>query len=453
MVISGKVFAMFFQKPRRRRQQLGQDNHRDMTSAAEVLETRRVLAAPADPVEIADVIYHDPNSTGVYLTPVADAIQYEVWASDAAFRQTYVGSGTSGGSGGILNPVFPSSQLRYKDTIRVGYLLTTNTGSGNRLRLWARALNDDGVGPWGPPLNLIVGDGQPRDQVQLDVTALYTGSGQQTVPLSWPSRENFGATRYEIWGNHDGTRLINEETTSSEFQSEELETGLYKIWVRAESDVYNAPWSKPMLVAVGADRPEVTGPVINEAPLRPRITWSAGLDGLNYQVWVQAEGQGVVINETGVTGTSYTPTTDLSDGLYSAWVRQVTDSGEALPWSSRYRFAVGVSRLPETPVLQLTPNLNGDDVEDYRAIFTWNAAANAARFELHISRRFDGVKVFGADDLTGTTYTTPALPSGIYRAWLRSIGANGELSLWSEAYVQFEVIGSGPRDGQVILFD
>ena len=426
--------------------------HTDVTSAAEVLETRRVLAAPMDPVEITDVIYDEPTLTSVILTPVTDATHYEVWVSDAAFRQRYVGNGRTIGS----EPTFHSRHLRFTDaggSIDASHKLDTNTGSGNRLRLWARALNDDGAGPWGPPLNLIVGGGQPRDQVQLDVTGLYTGSEQQTVPLSWPSRENFGATRYEIWGNRDGTRVINEETTSSEFQSEELETGLYKVWVRAESDVYNAPWSRPMLVAVGADRPELTGPVINEAPLRPEITWSAGLDGLNYQVWVQAEGQGVVINETGVTGTSYTPSTDLADGIYSAWVRQVTDSGEALPWSSRYRFAVGVSRLPETPVLQLTPNLNGDDVEDYRAIFTWNAAANATRFELHVSRRFDGVKVFGADDLTGTTYTTPVLATGSYRAWLRSIGANGELSLWSEAYVEFTVIRGPRRAGEVVLFD
>ena len=162
---------MFFRNPRRRRQRRGHIIHTDVTSAAEVLETRRVLAAPVDPVEIADVIYHDPGSTGVYLTPVADATQYEVWVSDAAFLQRYVGNGRTIGS----EPTFYSRQLRFTDaggSIDASHKLDTNTGSGNRLRLWARALNDDGAGPWGPAFNLIVGGGQPRDQVQLDVTAL-----------------------------------------------------------------------------------------------------------------------------------------------------------------------------------------------------------------------------------------------------------------------------------------
>lgn len=440
---------MFFRKPKRRRQRRGHIIHTDVTSAAEVLETRRVLAAPVDPVVITGVEYPSGSTTYVTFDAVGDATRYELWVSDASFRNGLVPEGRGSTT---RQEFFSNDDLRYNRE-----LLTID---GRRLRLWARGVNDDGAGPWGPAFNMIVGGVDPWDQVRLNESAVYLGFGKQTVsaswnPLIWNRWDAAGllATRYEIWANHDGTRVINEETTSSEFQSEELETGLYKIWVRAESEVYNAPWSKPMLVAVGADRPELTGPVINEAPLRPEITWSAGLDGLNYQVWVQAEGQGVVINETGVTGTSYTPTTDLADGLYSAWVRQVTDSGEALPWSSRYRFAVGVSRLPETPVLQLTPNLNGDDVEDYRAIFTWNAAANATRFELHISRRFDGVKVFGADDLTGTTFTTPVLATGGYRAWLRSIGANGELSLWSEAYVDFSVLSGPNRAGEVVLFD
>jgi hypothetical protein len=163
------------------------------------------------------------------------------------------------------------------------HILDSLTFPGARRRVWIRAGNDDGFGPWGPATDFIL-PGTPEDTPVLNVT------------------------RNSFYG--------------------------------------------------GAAPPEVTAPIQNEAPTRPEITWSAGVPGVPYQLWVQNE-NGVLINQSAITGTSFTPDNDLADGVYSAWVRQLPANGQPLPWSSRYQFAVGQSSLPEVPVLGFTPNLNG----------------------------------------------------------------------------------------------
>ncbi len=430
---------MFNRQRNSRRSRRRRAKHGLIAALCETMEVRRVLAAPVDPVVITDVQYPDPSGTLVNFTPIDGAERYDIWVSDASYQPRLAQGGTGVASGDSFTHAALGNST----------LLTIQSNPGRRLRAWLRGVNDDGAGPWGPAFHILIPGSPPRDQVQFssNASAAYSGEGQPNLALEWDSLELFGASRYEIWADLNGTRVVNDETTAAEFQSADLETGLYKVWVRGESDAFNGPWSRSMLIAVGADRPEITGPVQNEAPLRPEITWSAGLEGLDYQVWVQND-DGVIINQAGITGTSFTPESDLAQGLYSVWVRQVSDSGTALPWSSRYRFAVGESRLPGTPVLQFTANLNGDSVEDFRAIFTWDAAANVDHYELFISRWFDGVQVFGSEDLTGTEYVTPVLESGIRRAWLRGIGANGELGVWSN-FIQFEVQAT---NGEVVLW-
>lgn len=309
------------------------------------------------------------TTTIVDWDPIPTADRYEHWF-------TLVGFSGTGRASGHNDPITTDSRF---EGSRVGssgaHILDSLTFSGARRRVWIRAGNDDGFGPWGPATDFIL-PGTPEDTPVLNVT------------------------RNSFYG--------------------------------------------------GAAPPEVTAPIQNEAPTRPEITWSAGVPGVPYQLWVQNE-NGVLINQSAITGTSFTPDNDLADGVYSAWVRQLPANGQPLPWSSRYQFAVGQSSLPEVPVLGFTPSLNGDAVEDRRAIFTWDAAANATRYELFISQSRTGNLVLRKDDITATNVTTEALSNvgegGRYRAWLRSIGPNGEESQWSE----FVPISIHSDTGEVFL--
>ncbi len=66
----------------------------------------------------------------------------------------------------------------------------------------------------------------------------------------------------------------------------------------------------------------------------PTLTWTAVTDAARHELWVsRLDGGGVVINETQLTGTSYTPLSNLVPRAYRAWVRAVSSTGQVGPWS------------------------------------------------------------------------------------------------------------------------
>lgn len=395
----------------------------------ESLEIRQLLAAPQDPVVIQSVNFSE-TTTIIDWDPVDGADRYEHWFTLVGFS----GTGPIGrhGNNVVTDPHFEGSRT---DGVSSSYLSPLHF-PGARRRVWIRAGNEDGFGPWGPGRDFILPGTPPDDKPKLNTiwTSFYWNANSFTV--SWDSLvQSQGAATHEIWVAKDGTRVVNTEVTAGTFTAEGLDPGIYRFWVRGKSDQLIGAWSDGLTIAVGSTQPQLNGPILNQAPTRPEISWTAGVSDVPYHLWVQNE-SGVVINQSNISGTTFTPDSDLADGVYSAWVRQIPASGQPLPWSPRYQFAVGQSRLPEVPELTLIPNENGDAVEDGRAIFTWNAAANAVRYEIYISNRYNGNLILRLNDLTGTEFITDVLGEpgvgGRYRAWLRSIGANGELSLWSE---------------------
>lgn len=407
----------------------------------EQLETRRLLVAPQDPVVVQSVEF-TATTTIVDWDSVPNTSRYEYWFTTVGFAGT-------GRSPGHNDPF--TTETRFEGA-NVGNAnldaLNPSNFPGRRYRVWIRGGSEDGFGPWGPGRDFVL-PGTPADKPDLNVprNSFYGGTDSFTVP--WTSLvEAQNADTHEIWVAKDGQRIVNEEQVGATYTSGTLDPGIYRFWVRGESDQLTGAWSDGLTIAVGSDQPELTGPVVNEAPNRPEFTWDTGVPGVPYQLWVQNE-NGLLINQSAIAGTSLTPDADLADGVYSAWVRQVPANGQPLPWSSRYQFAVGQSSLPEIPVLQFTENLNGDAVEDRRAIFSWDAAANTARYELFIADTDTGIAVVRRSDITDTAFTTDVLPANTYRAWLRSIGPNGEVSLWSE-FIQF---GVASDTGEVILFN
>ncbi len=412
-----KIRSLLRQQRRRRRITT------PILGSCELLEIKRLLAAPQDPVVVQSVEFTESRTVIIDWPDVEGADRYEHWFTVVAF------SG-SGRMGALENNIVTESRFEGTGIGRQGWEFALQR-PGRRVRLWVRAGNDDGFGPWGPAENFII-PGTPRDKPVLNVTVNSYYGGMDSFTVAWESQ---GAATHEIWVAKDGARVVNTEVTAGTFTAEGLDPGIYRFWVRGKSDQLIGAWSDGLTIAVGSTQPQLDGPVLNQAPTRPEISWTAGVSDVPYQLWVQNE-SGVVINQSNLSGTTFTPDSDLADGVYSAWVRQIPASGQPLPWSPRYQFAVGQSRLPEVPELTLIPNENGDAVEDGRAIFTWNAAANAVRYEIYISNRYNGNLILRLNDLTGTEFITDVLGEpgvgGRYRAWLRSIGANGELSLWSE---------------------
>ena len=114
-------------------------------------------------------------------------------------------------------------------------------------------------------------------------------------------------------------------------------------------------WSVPQDFNVGG-QPIVLGPLGSTSYRTPTFAWSPVQGANSYQLWVsKRDGSGVVINLTNLTGTSYTPATNMAPSDYRVWVRAVSTTGTLSSWSLYVDFTVTM----DEPSLKL---LNADEL-------------------------------------------------------------------------------------------
>lgn len=261
-------------------------------------------------------------------------------------------------------------------------------------------------------------------------------------------------SRYELWVNQFSpvvkARIIHQQFLTGSSNTFEALAGLpigsYRAWVRAFDDNSVAgDWSAGVQFTIG--RAEVTGPApVTHATLdrTPTITWNS-LGAPQTELWVtQLSG----VNESGAPltaprriiyeplapGESFTPTTDLPNGVYRIWVRPIADDGEAGLWSRSYDLAVEYGTGPAL----ISPSVRETDRTPE---FVWNAIDGADHYELWVNdatrgvaRRIHNVDVPHVDGVQTINYTDPdALPlrTGTYRWWVRAFSDTNEATAWS----------------------
>jgi hypothetical protein len=451
------VFSDYF-FPRQRRRK----SFRTSAAAIDALEQRQLLTVPGA-INVTEAVLGTGDSflhrpVVVQWEPDAAADSYEYWISDGQnnysdpLSRPYIGS-------------VAGTQLEFNGGIV--------TSPGFEIGVWIRGINDEGAGSWSAKQPVIVPDGlapgvpQANQNNGPSVNANSSYYIPSTTNLRFdvaPARDTdeVGETQdVDGWLSRDGEVLSSRgeyflptgrsgDRTALTFDyhldsGNDIPSGLYRVWFRGRNGVGVSDWTEPVTIGVGGSQPEITGPSSNSQPARPEITWSEGVPGTDYQIWIQPQGGSVLISEGGISGTSYTPDVDLENGIYYAYVRQVADSGGSLPWSSRFQFEVGTSTLPQVPQLTLVPNTLEDELENFRPLFQWAADPNAVRFDLYVAEGLNGTAVIRETQLTGTEFFGPTLPQdgGVhYRAWLRAFGSDGTVTAWS-AFVEFRVFSDG----------
>ena len=78
----------------------------------------------------------------------------------------------------------------------------------------------------------------------------------------------------------------------------------------------------------------ITGPAGTIANVTPTITWTAAPNAATYELRLTNIATRATTDLTGLTGNSYTPTSDLAAGKYSAQVRVFNATGQTSAWSS-----------------------------------------------------------------------------------------------------------------------
>ena len=81
----------------------------------------------------------------------------------------------------------------------------------------------------------------------------------------------------------------------------------------------------------------------------PTIAWDAAANATTYELRLANRSTGKVVDMKGLTGTSYTPASDLTAGNYSVIARAFTDAGQISTWSPRIP-SRSSARSPASPL-------------------------------------------------------------------------------------------------------
>lgn len=287
-------------------------------------------------------------------------------------------------------------------------------------RAWARTRTDGVVGAWSEGIEFEA-LGAP------EITSRETASVFAAPMLEWT---DVGADEYEVWINDvssgTGQFLMTKTSPSSAVLiNDGLAPGKYRFWVRGSDNNGNVTsWSKSQTFEV-SDQTVVTGPSGVSETATPEIIWNAVPGATHYDVWLSNPG-GLIARETAASGTSHQFPDSLADSIYRVWVRPMTDSG-AGSWSDVQTFTVGGI---ENPVV----TLGSTETTNRRPLLEWTAIEDADRYELWVNHVGVSNRVIHETSIVANSFIpTQNLAVGVYRIWVRAIGASGVSSDWSAA--------------------
>lgn len=411
----------------------------------EALESRQLLTAelgdallPAAPVITSPVVGERiENSFPTFRwDTVADAVSYEieVQTSDGLLTE-------------IVSPTSPNAtfvELQFTEALSEGDATVR-----------VRGLNALGEpGEWSPITTFLVDAFETPSQPTI-TQPNFAVTANAFPTFAWVAP---GGSTFQLWVGQvpddpaDGTattlnnRVINlRDHSSLEYTHfSALDNGNYVAWVRSFNEAGEpSAWSVP--VSFEVDVPIPARPVITqviENGTRPTIQWDTTGDEFppnsTFHLWVNnlTTGESRVIQERGLTTTSFTPDFDLPSGEYRAWVQVTTPVGVTSEWSVPFDFTVEVAPPGNTTVLGPVPLPGETAVTNLRPTFSWTVADNAATYELWVNNTTLGInRIINEFDIPDTSFTPESdLPQGSYTVWVRAVNVAGDVGEWSAPF-------------------
>lgn len=230
-----------------------------------------------------------------------------------------------------------------RDTSIVGtsWNPATPLAQGHNYTWWVRALDASGhPSPWSASLMFTTAG--------LPAPALSAPSSASTLTPTFSWNAVTGADHYDVWVQDTKTGKVLRDTSvaaTTWTATIPLAAGdVYKWWVRAiDANNSPGPWSSALsFVAYALPAPAPSNPSGSVAGTLT-FTWSAVADADHYDIWITnlTTGQSAVIRDQNVIGTSWSPAGPIVTGdSYRWWVRALTVTGAASPWSTSLDFSV-----------------------------------------------------------------------------------------------------------------
>lgn len=247
---------------------------------------------------------------------LAGAVKFDVWLDSTTAGQT---------SSVILHDIRGKS-----------WQSTTDLALGS-YRVWVRGLDASGLAAaWSPVVYFNVATSPT-------MTAPLSSTFERRPQFAWNAVPS--ATKYDIYIRNMDTETVAFSqaniTATTWTPPSDLANGHYRWQVVAASPNARGLWSNLADFTIGG-QPEILTPTGSTSNNKPTISWKAVGGAATYQVWVDRADTWVpaVINVSGVSGTSYTPTTSLAVGTYRVWVRAISASGQLSAWSDFQTFQI-----------------------------------------------------------------------------------------------------------------
>jgi uncharacterized protein YkwD len=171
---------------------------------------------------------------------------------------------------------------------------------------------------------------------------------------------------------------------------------------------------------------------------RPVFTWTPVSNAVSYRLYMnnRTTGEKGVIDQSGITGTTFTSPVDLPLGDYAFWVRGTTASGLIGAWSPTANWKV----RPATVVLNpgRTEKTGSFKVQ-------WNPVLGADKYELWITNQTTNTSPYYRNqNIVGTSFNVSNLEIGRYAVYARGLTNSGLVSTTSPqaiVYVDIAVTG------------
>ena len=282
------------------------------------------------------------------------------------------------------------------------------------------------------------------------------GSGVKLyAPSTWQSGSSYSHLDYNTFINTLNQLMIPSVSTGKAVHDPGVVTkGLFKDigWQISGGGGSTVP-SKATLVSPSGTVTDAT----------PTYTWNAVSGSTWYHLWVNSS-SGTKVKQWYTAGSagcssgsgtcSITPTTTLSNGSHTWWIRTNNSVGNGL-WSSGKVFSVvGGGGVPSQATL-VSPS---GTITDTTPTYTWNAVSGSTWYYLWVNSS-SGTKVkqwytagsAGCSSGVGTCSITPSttLGSGSHTWWIRTYNSAGK-GPWSSGKV-FSITGGGGVPSQATL--
>lgn len=257
------------------------------------------------------------------------------------------------------------------------------------------------------------------------ITAPGVVTSSQRPVISWTPVS--GADQYEIWVSKNPSSSPYHQATvfrTSYTPTVDLGIGSFSLWVRAKNSLSTGVWTRKSTFVINTAA-SLHSIERSQPTLRPTIRWNAIPGAVKYDVWINDISRGISpsVRKVNVTGTTFTPSSDLLLGEYRVWVRGIASDGTTGGWSTAIDFVA-----MQAPTI--TQPLNS--TFDRTPTFAWNTLPGAVQYEVYVRNLNTGATTIYERNISVLSFTpvTP-LGDGPYRWWGIGISAQGVRSFWT----------------------